>query len=91
MVQYGGIVDDGEDDEIEQAAVHKSTVKDRVANGKKKAMVHLKNHISSLTNHSIAESHQDHGIKISSATYQKGSSKWRSQMATSSCSPSPWN
>lgn len=36
MVQYGGLVDDEEDDEIEKAAVRKSTIKGGVG---KKAMV----------------------------------------------------
>jgi hypothetical protein len=36
MVQYGGLVEDEEDDEIEKAAVRKSTVKGGVG---KKAMV----------------------------------------------------
>jgi hypothetical protein len=51
MVQHGGLLEDGEDDEIEQAAMHKSTFKGRVAGGKK-AMVRPRFHISSLLDQS---------------------------------------
>jgi hypothetical protein len=52
MVQYGGLLDDGEDDEIERAAVtvRKSTFKGRDASGKK-AMVRPSYHISSILLH----------------------------------------
>jgi len=43
MVQYGGLLEDGEDDEIEKAAVRKSTFKGGVG---KKAMVRSRYHFS---------------------------------------------
>jgi hypothetical protein len=88
MVRYGGLLGEEEDDELERIAMCKSVFKGRI---RKKALVcsqfHLFGYVGSIT--SLAKSHQDHIIKVSSTTHQEGNSKWQSQMMP--CSSPSWN